>query len=132
MRLARLAAGFCIVMAAASAAAVRADRWVALGERTVNDRVDHDSIAVSGARGDFEAIKLTVRGNPVHILDVKVHYANGRVQDVSIRSVIPAGGESRVIDLTGGDRVIQRVEFWYEANSRGRGRRAKVHLFGRR
>jgi hypothetical protein len=132
MRRVRLAVGLAVVAVLAAAGTARADRWVLLGERVVNDRLDHDTIAVTGARGDYEAIKLAVRGNPVHFLDVKVHYANGGTQDVSIRSVIPAGGESRVIDLRGGDRVINRVEFWYEANSIGRGRRARIRLFGRR
>lgn len=105
--------------------------WVQLGERTVNDRLDHDSIGVSGSRGDFEAIKLAVRGHAVHFVDVKVHFANGRTQDVSLRTNIPAGGESRVIDLEGKQRVISRVEFWYEAQSPGKGKRAVVRLFGR-
>jgi len=54
------------------------------------------------------------------------------VQDVAVRRIIPAGGETRVIDLKGGPRVIRRVEFTYEAESRGRGRRATIRLFGRR
>jgi hypothetical protein len=43
--------------------------------------------------------------------------------------VIPAGGESRVIDVEGYDRVISRVDFRYDAKSAGR--RAVVRLFGR-
>ena len=62
----------------------------------------------------------------------KIHFANGRIQDVGLRDVIPAGGESRVIDLVGGDRVIQHVEFWYDAQTRRRGRGARVLVFGRR
>jgi len=109
-----------------------AANWVFLGERVVADRVDHDVIAVTGARGSFSALKLVVRRRPVHFLDMKVHFANGSVQDVSLRTVIPAGGESRVIDLSGEDRTITRVEFWYEANSIGVGKTALVRLFGRR
>ena len=109
-----------------------ADQWVKLGERVVNDRLDHDSLSVTGSRGDFEALKFVVRRRPVHFLDVKVHYANGDTQDVSLRAVIPAGGESRVIDLKGGDRVIRTIEFWYEAESARRGRRATIEVFGRR
>lgn len=105
--------------------------WVRLGERVVNDRLDHDVIGVTAAQGDFKAVKLQVRGHSVHFLDAKVHFANGTVQDLAIRAVVPAGGETRVLDLRGDDRVIQKVEFWYEANSLGKGR-AKVRLLGLR
>jgi hypothetical protein len=106
--------------------------WKLLGERVVNDRLDHDTIVVTAAEGNFTALKLTVQRRPVHFLDMKVNFANGETQDVQIRAVIPAGGETRVLDLAGGDRVIRSVEFTYEANSIGVGKRAHVRLFGRR
>jgi hypothetical protein len=118
-----------MAMAATGAALVK---WVMLGERVVNDRVDHDSISVGAARGEFSAIKLRVLKRPVHFLDVKVHFANGHVQDVKIKKVIGAGRETRVIDLAGDDRLIERVEFWYEAETARRGRRSEVRLLGRR
>lgn len=105
--------------------------WTMLGERVVNDRAERDSITVGADEGRFTALKLRALRRPVHILDVKVHFGDGRVQDVAVRRIIRAGGESRVIDLSGGARVIRRVEFTYEAESRGRGRRATLQLFGR-
>ena len=107
-----------------------AQRWEFLGERTVRDRVDHDSIPVTVARGDFRRIKLTVRGSAVRFYRVEVIYGNGAPDLIEIRALIPAGGETRVIDLRGGERVIRRVDFWYEAKSIGR-RGALVRLFGR-
>lgn len=105
--------------------------WVLLGTRAVNDRVDHDVIPVTAARGDWQAIKITVQRASVDFYRVVVHFGNGTQQDVQLRNTIPAGGETRAIDLTGPDRVINRVEFWYDANTI-RGRRAVVRLFGRR
>jgi hypothetical protein len=114
------------LVAAAAAGPVRG--WELLGTRTVTDRVDHDSIA-AGHQGTFRSIKITVQRRPVQFRDVKIHFANGDVQDVAIRNVIPAGGESRVIDVEGRDRVIRSVEFWYDAQSRGK--RAVVRVYGR-
>ena len=105
--------------------------WVLLGTRAVNDRADHDVIPVTGARGDWQAIKLTVQRASVDFYRVVVHFGNGGQQEIQLRNTIPAGGETRAIDLTGPDRVINRVEFWYDANTI-RGRRAVVRLFGRR
>jgi hypothetical protein len=122
-----------LLMVLAAALAVQAGgRWKLLGERVVNDRLDHDTIPVTKYEGNFKALKLAVRGSAVHFLDVKVHFGNGSVQDVQLRSVVPAGGESRIIDLQGTDRVVNRVEFWYEADSLARGKKAVVRVFGLR
>jgi hypothetical protein len=111
-------------------AAGQDDAWVFLGQREVTDRLDHDRIVVTAERGDFIKIKLVVRRASVDFYRVVVHYANGGRQEVELRNTIPAGGETRAIDLRGGERVIRSVEFWYDANT-ARGRRAVVRLFGR-
>lgn len=116
--------GLCLIAVPASA-----QRWEALGTRNVTDRVDHDTIAVTGARGDFSGVKLAVQRSAVRFYRVVVHFASGGQQELELRDVIPAGGETRTIDLRGGDRVIRTVEFWYEAKSIGR-RGAVIRLFG--
>jgi hypothetical protein len=133
----RLDLVMCVTLSLAPAAApdahpaAPAREWVLLGQRAVNDRADHDVIAVTAARGDFKSIKLTVQRAPVDFHRVVVHYGNGTKQELELRNTIPAGGESRLIDLTGNERVINRVEFWYDAKTI-RGRRAVVRLFGLR
>ncbi len=106
-------------------------KWVKLGERTVNHTVDRDEIVVSARKGVFRKIKLKVRRRRVTFRSVKVHFANGDVQDVNLRHEIPAGGETRNIDLKGKDRVITKVVFWYDTKSAG-GKRAIVQLWGER
>lgn len=105
-------------------------KWVKLGERDVTDRVDYDTIVVTAARGDFKALKLVVRKRAVQFREVKVHFGNGEVQELELRDVIPAGGESRILDLQGGDRVIEKITFKYDAQSLGG--HARVIVFGRR
>lgn len=117
------------VVGAARVAANPGADWVLLGQRQVTDRGDHDLIAVTNARGDFRKIKLTVLRASVDFRRVVVHYGNGADQNVDLRHTIAAGGESRAIDLEGGERVIRSVEFWYDANTR-RGRTATVRVFG--
>ena len=119
-----------LIGCAPSRAGARAD-WDLLGSRTVSDRVDHDLIAVSSQRGDFRRIKFTVQRASVDFHRVVVHFGNGSDQRVDMRNTIPAGGESRAIDLEGNERVIRSVEFWYDANTI-RGRRAQVRVFGMR
>ena len=105
--------------------------WVLLGEKTITDRLDHDTIRVTAARGNFRKIKFRVKRHAVEIYNITVYYGNGTSDDISTRQLIRAGGESRVIDLKGGDRVIKKIEFWYETKSLGR-ERAEIKVFGRR
>jgi len=114
---------------ASGGARAQGPNWVLLGQRTVTDRVDHDQIVVTLARGDFKAIKITVHRAAVDFHRVVVHFANGGDQEVEMRHTIPAGGETRAIDLRAGERVIRSVDFWYDARTI-RGRRAVVRLHG--
>jgi hypothetical protein len=57
-----------------------------------------------------------------------VHYANGTSEEVEVRDRIPANGQTRAIDLRGGDRAISRVDFFY---GNGRLRGARVSLYWR-
>jgi hypothetical protein len=109
----------------------RGPQWVLLGTRNVTDRADHDTIAVTGAKGTFTAVKFEVRGHAVDFHRVVIHFANGGDQNVELRNTIRAGGESRVIDIDGRDRVIRSIDFWYDAKTLGRGGRAVVRVLGR-
>jgi hypothetical protein len=105
-------------------------RWEMLGAKKINRAYDRDIIMVTAAEGTFNALKFTVKYRPVTIYDMKVHYGNGMVEDIRTRHHIPAGGESRIIDLCGRHRVIKKVVFRYETKTTS-GRRAELRLFGR-
>jgi hypothetical protein len=124
-----------LLLVAASVAGVdaqRGPRWTLLGARTVTDRTDHDTVRVTSSRGTFDAVRFEVRGRAVDFHRVVIQFANGGDQSVELRDTIRAGGESRVIDVEGRDRVIQRIDFWYDASTVGRGGRATVRVLGRR
>jgi hypothetical protein len=104
--------------------------WELLGQRKVNFGVDRDVIPVTVTEGTFSKLKLTVLHNGIELLDLKVFYANSDVQDIAIRKYIAAGGETRVIDLTGEERVIRKVQFIYETKGR-KPVRATLQLWGR-
>jgi hypothetical protein len=109
----------------------RASEWTLLGERTVRNTLDHDTIAVTVARGDFRRLKFVVRYHAIRMIRMMVHYGDGAPDKKETRWLIPAGGESRVIDLRGGDRLIRRVDFWYDTASLS-GQRALIRLYAAR
>ena len=59
-----------------------------------------------------------------------VRYGNGTQEEIAIRSRIPDGGQTRVIDLPGERRIIQNLDLWYSRDKWGK--RPKVSLYGLR
>jgi hypothetical protein len=118
------------LLSATFVAAAGGSPWVRLGNTTVNDKVDRDTIAVTARRGDFKAIQLRVFERDVQFREVVIRFGNGSLQNVGLRNVIQAGGHSRVIDIDGADRVIRAIELVYDAQSLG-GKRARVEVWGR-
>ncbi len=98
-----------------------AQQWLRLGCQTVGFAVDRDVIRVGAQSGLFRAIRLRVANNGIYMLDLKVVYGNGTAEDIPVRVDIPAGGQTRVIDLRGQDRVIQRIEMIYRSKPNFRG-----------
>jgi hypothetical protein len=104
--------------------------WKFIGDKNVGFGVDHDVIHCGNVNDDFRQIRLKVTDGPLKIYDMKIYFDNGSVQDVSLRSQIPQGGQSRIIDLEGGIRHLNKIEFWYETKGFARGR-SRVAVWGR-
>ena len=116
-------------LAALAAPAVSAadwSRWKQLGSRRVDLGIDRDVINC-GFSGFLRAVVLEVRGSAVDFLDVKLVLGNGEVVDVPMRRLVRAGDRSRIIDLPGKKRVVNRIELLYRP---ARGRRAEVVAWG--
>jgi hypothetical protein len=107
------------------------DEWKLLGQRAVNFQAERDVIPVTAARGVWKKIQLRIKKRGVVIQDLKVHFGNGDVHDVSLRTFIPKGGKTRVIDLPGKARVIKKVSMVYKSRGKGKGK-AVVRVWGRR
>ena len=104
--------------------------WEKLGSKKVNYGLDRDEIIVTAAEGRFSKMKLKVKKSAVNMHKLIVHYGNGDSQNVQLKNTIRAGGESRVIDLNGGKRVIKKVVFWYDTKNLAN-RKAVVEVWGR-
>jgi hypothetical protein len=105
-------------------------RWEKLGERKVNFKADRDEIHVGVADGKFDALKLKVTEGAINLQRMVVHFGNGDTKEIEMRSNIARGGESRVIDLPGNNRIITKVVFWYDTKNHAN-RKAHVALWGK-
>jgi len=105
-------------------------QWRDVGSKEVDYKVDHDTLNVTGWKGDFRRIRIGVTRAPVKFFRVVITYGNGATEEIPVRSLIKAGGFTNVKDLRGGERVIKKVDFWYESESLNR-QKALVTLYGR-
>jgi hypothetical protein len=96
-----------------AAATAAKPQWERLGCKSVGFIADRDVITVGRKEGQFKSIKLTVRQAPIEFFNVRVVFGNGNHQDFRIRQRVPAGSESRPIDLSGELRGLQRIEMLY-------------------
>jgi hypothetical protein len=104
--------------------------WRILGITQANHKNDHDAIIVKGPYDFFRKLKFKVTDAPLHMHRMIVRYDDGGLpENIELRSKIPQGGESRIIDLKGGKRKIKSVEFWYDTKGILRGK-ANITLFG--
>src|SRR6218665_2298407 len=76
--------------------------WHKIGEVKASFKTENESIVVLG-KDAFKSIKLKVTDAPINIQNVQVVYETGDPEDVSVRSELKAGAETRVIDLKGGE-----------------------------
>jgi hypothetical protein len=105
-------------------------RWEELGCSKAGLLPSKDVIRVGRREGRFKQLQLRVFRNKVHILNMRVIYANGAPDDIPVKSEIRDGGETRPLDLRGNNRAIDRVELVYLAQPNFKGS-AQVCVFGR-
>lgn len=105
--------------------------WEKLGDRNVDFTLDKDVILVTGIQGQFSALKLKSKAGAIKITKVVVHFGNGTEQVLDTPNEIANGKESKVFDLVGDDRSINRVEFWYDTKGYA-GKKAEIELWGKR
>ncbi len=61
---------------------------------------------------------------------VIVHFENGGTQEIEMRHNFDKNSQSRVIDLKGNKRIIEKIVFWYDTKNVSN-RKAKVTVLGR-
>src|SRR5262245_6107729 len=106
-----------------------AQRFEKLGERKVKFKSDKD--AISGRwDGWYQSLKIKVRGGSINMQKMVVHFRNGETEEIPLKNSFNDGDESRVIDLPGTRRLIEKVVFWYEATG-SEGNKPVIELWGR-
>jgi len=98
-----------------SSAGSTAASWLSLGCQTVSFNVDRDVLHVRAQDRQFRAIRLQARGSDVEMLDLRLIYGNGEVDDMPVRRVLRRDVRTPRIDLRGAARNIARIEMFYRS-----------------
>jgi hypothetical protein len=105
------------------------DQWELLGTQSVGFVNDRDVIKVGRDAGRYRAVQLRVSGNEIELLDFRVVYSNGTVDDYPANERIPAGGQTRPFELKGRGASLDRIELRYRSKPSFRGF-ARVEVWG--
>ena len=105
-------------------------RAVALGERAVAFKADHDVIPVRGYEGRFKSLFFVVEDNDIELFNLVITYANGKKDNLGTRLVFREGSRSRSIVLHGGERRITAIAFTYRTVGSWAGGQARVVVYG--
>lgn len=104
-------------------------KWVFLGSQTVDFGLDRDVIQVGYRDGSFEKIKIVVRGGGLNMHRCIVHFENGSKEEIDLRHNFSKNSATRIIDLPGNRRFIDRIVFVYDSKN-NQVRKSKVMVFG--
>ena len=102
-----------------------------LGERNVSDRAEYDVFKIGPGQGTFNALQVKAQGAPVEIKRIKIYFTNGTIQTIEKNFLLGRNNWSSVANLTGNNRLVNKVVFYYEARSPG-WKSAELKLFGLR
>ncbi len=107
-----------------------------LGSASLTDSKDTDVIYLppchfTGNR-PVSSLKLEVKNFDAEIDKLKITFQNGEKQELEVREHIPAGGESRWIDLRGAQRCIAKIVITGDADTFGNNnfKQSKILFFG--
>ena len=105
--------------------------WELLGETRAGFIRETDVINVT-SRNQFTAVRFKVEGAEIKLSALGVFFENGDKLSPAIDETIPAGQESRLIDLAADGRTITKIEFKYRTVGSVIKKKANILIFGKR
>jgi hypothetical protein len=103
--------------------------WHKIAETTVDFKKERDEVGILMA-DRFAKIKIKVTDAPLQLEDLEIFYESGDIQKVPVRSAIEKMGESRTIDLEGGERDLTKVVLVYKTIPNAKDEKAHVEIWG--
>ncbi|HET6227039.1 MAG TPA: hypothetical protein VFF27_12210 [Bacteroidia bacterium] len=103
--------------------------WHKIGEITADFKKEKEEVIVMGA-DRFASIRFKVTDAPIDLVSLEVYYESGDKQDVAVNMPVKAPGESRTIDLKGGERALKKIVFVYKTLPNHKDEKSHVEIWG--
>lgn len=103
--------------------------WQKIGETTVDFSKDRDEVSIIGA-DRFAALIFKVDEAPIDLMEIEVYYESGDNQKIKVGYAVKSPGQSKEIDLNGGERSIKKIVFVYKTLPNRRDVKAHVEIWG--
>ena len=107
------------------------ETWIKLGERTVNYTVDHSEIVFEGLNVNVSALRVKVRRGAINLHRCVVFYQDNQTHEIDVLNSIPAGQESKIMELPTPTKIINKLVFTYDTKNRAT-QKAEVEVLGRK
>ncbi len=91
--------------------------WTKLGKHTVAEGVSFDELVLEEEKKDVKRLKLKVVKSSVYLTSIKIKYTDGTSETHRISRRLEKGDSTRVFDLIGHHRTLQKVFFIYRGGS---------------
>ena len=103
--------------------------WHKIGDATVDFKTDKDKFILLG-KDKFKSLQIKVKDAPVHMESMQVEYEGNMKEEISLRSALKTGSESRKIKLQHPNAGIKNVTFVYHTIPNSGGTKAELELWG--
>jgi len=103
--------------------------WHKIGETTVDFKKEVDEMSVMGA-DKFSKLKIKVTDASIYLTSFDIYFENEEKQSVRVGLDLKAPGETKTVDLNGGERSIKKVSFVYKTVANSKDEKAHVELWG--
>lgn len=103
--------------------------WHKIGETTVDLKKEKDEVVVMGA-DKFASLKFKVTDAAINLVSIEVYYEDGTKEDVMVNFPIKMKGESRTINIKGGERSLKKIIFVYKTMPNAMEEKGHVEIWG--
>lgn len=101
-----------------------------LASRTVDFGRDTDVMVIGDSHGAFKSLTIEVEDGELEMHDITITFGNGKQHSPEVKHEFKEGSRSRVIDLPGEARIVERITFKYRSSKLREGK-AVVNVYGK-
>ncbi|OQP64141.1 hypothetical protein A3860_22305 [Niastella vici] len=105
--------------------------WHKIGDAKVDFKTDKDKFILLG-KDKYKELQVKAKDAGVHIESMTVEYHGDMKEDIALKSMLKAGGQSRKISLKYPNLDIQNITFVYHTIPGAEGKKAEIELWGKK